>query len=339
MHMFANIRGMDKFYDYSKVNLMLDFKGSKEKVKAIHGKRLHDHSLKKAPKDYQIAWNGWYTYRLRMWKKVGKSAQEMDEEEIKQTENDLELKVGDDELLAEDKLRDYSNIRQKNSNAFSDDLVGYELMCDRVCIQNATCFELPSRFIWDDNPSLYTENRFGTFDETLRSLNIPNTDHPFYIHPEMKLAEDYSESGLFCNGLDFIIGCHVMYDLISIDVRVPPLAQLSLSCWNEAWESNEDVVSPYRSWKYKHYFEPHVWVYKNAEDPAYDDGLGIKQAWGVDGSIGGIHLGDLMDVFEFDGKLPYEHFAWHFDNMFMLTNDKKYSFKSVLYTLLPYMQH
>lgn len=100
------------------------------------------------------------------------------------------------------------------------------------------------------------DHRFGaelnedTSHNTTRERPFPDVNHPLYVHPAMDIQQDLS-GGMFCNGLGWIIGKDTPYDLISIDVRVPPVCQLynmaTEDAWLEGW--GRIAISPYKVWR------------------------------------------------------------------------------------------
>eukprot|EP01083_Nonionella_stella_P063046 163873_1 len=208
------------------------------------------------------------------------------------------------------------NGRFYTSKLSSDDPIGYKLVCDHFVVQNDHCFGRPTRFYWDIEVHVDydgdLDHRFGDFlYEELQERNWewPNHDHPLYVHPGMNVLQDEEDDphkALFCNGLAFRVGKDLPYDLVSIDVRVPPVSQLYCITKNKVWEKHwgECSYSPYKVWKHAGRYKQSVFVYDDPMEPGIDS---LEEAFA-----------DYETFLRLDEYLGYECYAFYFNNDWML---------------------
>ena len=175
--------------------------------------------------------------------------------EDKQWRNEAKAKKQEIKKKKRAKKEKLQNGHFYSSKLSSDDPIGYKLMCDRFVVQNDHCFGRPTRFYWDDTiHDMFgggLDHQFGGgLADMSRPYKWPNLNHPLYLHPGMAIENNLS-GGIFSNGIAFCIGKDTPYDLISIDARVPPVAQLYNLTTKQAWVNGwgYSSISPYKVWR------------------------------------------------------------------------------------------
>ena len=175
--------------------------------------------------------------------------------EDKQWRNEAKAKKKEIKKKKRAKKEKLQNGHFFSSKLSSDDPIGYKLVCDHFVVQNDHCFGRPTRFYWDeaihDMSGGGMDHQFGgNLADTSLDHDWLNLDHPLYLHPGMAIENDLS-GGIFSNGIAFCIGKDTPYDLISIDARVPPVAQLYNLTTKRAWVNGWGIssISPYKVWR------------------------------------------------------------------------------------------